>query len=161
MQSVMSQQKVLVDVCSTKLQEDLNKSNVELFNAKLEIIILQEALVKSYASLYVANMEITELQVDFNTNNAILEDTKDDLKDVKADLCDAQTKIDHVTGKLKWEIFFNGLEAADYKQEVADAKQEALDARQKAADVRRKCSLNIRQKRTMGTRSTPVAKRRK
>jgi uncharacterized protein (DUF3084 family) len=116
-------------------------------------------------------MEITELQVDFNTTSAILDDTEDDLRDMKSDLRDAWTKIEHTKGDLMWEKFFNGLEAEDAKQEVADAKQEAADARQEAADARqeeadarsrRKSSGNIRQKRTIGTRTTPVvAKHRK
>lgn len=99
---------------------------------------MKEAFQTIRVALDVANLEITELQVDFNTTSAILDDTENDLEDMKADLHDAQTKMDHAKSNLEWEKFFNGLEAADARQEVAKTKLEAI-----------------------GTRSTPVVKRRK
>jgi chromosome segregation ATPase len=149
----------------TKLEEDLRESNAALHTANLEISMMKEAFRKIHVALDVANLEITELQVDFNTTRAILDDTENDLEDMKADLHDAQTKMDHAKRNLKWEKFFHGLEAADAKHEVAEASRDVADARQQAADTislaRRKSSVNCRQKRTMGTRSTPVVKRRK
>jgi predicted nucleic acid-binding Zn-ribbon protein len=131
------------DVVRMKLREDLDKNNGALYVANLENIITNEALKKINVALHVVNMEITELQVDYNTTSALLADTEDDLKDMKADLHDAQTKIDHARSDLMWENFFNGLEVADAKQEAVnarqgavDAKQEAVDARQDTADIR-------------------------
>jgi hypothetical protein len=140
------------------LREDLDKNNAALYMANLENIIMKETLKIIKVALHVVNIKITELQVDYNTTSALLDDTEDDLKDMKADLHDAQTKIDHARNDLIWEKFFNGLEVADARQEAvnarqetADGKQEAVNARQETADVRskRKSSGNIRQNGTV------------
>jgi chromosome segregation ATPase len=109
------------DAVPMKLREDFDKNNdnVTLHEANLENIATEDV-----------DMEITELQVDYNTIGAILDDTEDDLRDMKSDLHAAQKKIEHLKSDLMWKKFFNGLEAEDAKKEVADARQEAADARQ-------------------------------
>jgi predicted nucleic acid-binding Zn-ribbon protein len=124
------------DSVPMKFRKDFDKNNGALYVANLENITTKEVLKKIKVVFLIVDMEITELQVDFNTTSAILDDTEDDLRAIKTDLHAAQKKINHVKSEQMWEKFFNGLEGEDGKQEVTDAKQEAVDARQEAADAR-------------------------